>query len=168
MQPRVGGRDGPATACQTPANPRRREVSRGLVISRGGPTSQLRMSWQSSTSCIRGYSAASRADDVRTACRRLARCVMTERRSKSVGLDQQWCGAKLPLSLHGAGVLKRSPSTSRLRLASRTHWIRTGNRDQCTRTTYSPGFGRVTVSETGSLVITRPGDEMTGAGFVTA
>ena len=39
------------------------------------------------------------ADDVRTACRRLARCVMTERRSKSVGLDQQWCGAKLPLIL---------------------------------------------------------------------
>ena len=45
------------------------------------------------------YMSGLRVWEGRTACRRLARCVMTERRSKSVGLDQQWCGARLPLIL---------------------------------------------------------------------
>src|SRR5215211_7137778 len=80
---------------------------------------------------------------------------------------QHWRGVKLPsiLTVPGCSTTTADHPSS----AGRTHPPEADKyRDQWTRTTYSPGSGKDTVSETPSRAMTCPGGEVTGRGFVTA
>jgi hypothetical protein len=98
---------------------------------------------------------------------RPARHARPATRGPTQAAGQQWRGSKLPSILTVLGCC--TTTTDQPSSVGRTQPLEAlTNRDQRTRTTYSPGSGKDTVRETGSRATTWPGGEMTGRGFVTA